>query len=137
MIFGSFYTLKNRINFLKITKIDISKKAIFDPKIDPPLGLKTEKIVSLISDAGTPAISDPGRILINECIKKDINVYPCPGPSAVSAAISISRFYDQYYFYGFFPEKKGKINKDFMTSFVFNQIASISKWGSLMTRTSS
>ena len=74
--------------------------------------LKTDKIVSLISDAGTPAISDPGRILINECIKKDINVYPCPGPSAVSAAISISGFYDQYYFYGFFPEKKGEINKD-------------------------
>ena len=74
--------------------------------------LKTEKIVSLISDAGTPAISDPGRILINECIKKNINVYPCPGPSAVSAAISISGFYDQYYFYGFFPEKKGEINKD-------------------------
>ena len=74
--------------------------------------LKTEKIVSLISDAGTPAISDPGRILINECIKKDINIYPCPGPSAVSAAISISGFYDQYYFYGFFPEKKGKIHKD-------------------------
>ena len=74
--------------------------------------LKTEKIVSLISDAGTPTISDPGRILINECIKKDINVYPCPGPSAVSAAISISGFYDQYYFYGFFPEKKGEINED-------------------------
>jgi len=74
--------------------------------------LKTDKIVSLISDAGTPAISDPGRILINECVKKDINIYPCPGPSAVSAAISISGFYDQYYFYGFFPEKKGEINKD-------------------------
>ncbi len=74
--------------------------------------LKKKKIVSLISDAGTPTISDPGRILINECIKKDINVYPCPGPSAVSAAISISGFYDQYYFYGFFPEKKGEINKD-------------------------
>ena len=74
--------------------------------------LKSDKIVSLISDAGTPAISDPGRILINECIKKDINIYPCPGPSAVSAAISISGFYDQYYFYGFFPEKKGEIHKD-------------------------
>ena len=74
--------------------------------------LKSDKIVSLISDAGTPAISDPGRILINECVKKEINVYPCPGPSAVSAAISISGFYDQYYFYGFFPEKKGEIHKD-------------------------
>jgi len=74
--------------------------------------LKKEKIVSLISDAGTPTISDPGRILINECIKNEINVYPSPGPSAVSAAISISGFSDQYYFYGFFPEKKGKIHKD-------------------------
>tara|TARA_B100001964_G_scaffold220501_1_gene263613 strand:+ start:55 stop:918 length:864 start_codon:yes stop_codon:yes gene_type:complete len=74
--------------------------------------LKTGKIVSLISDAGTPAISDPGRILINECAKKEINVYPCPGPSAVSAAVSISGFSDKYYFYGFFPEKKGEINKD-------------------------
>ena len=74
--------------------------------------LKTGKIVSLISDAGTPAISDPGRILVNECVKNEINVYPCPGPSAVSAAVSISGFSDQYYFYGFFPEKKAEIHKD-------------------------
>ena len=74
--------------------------------------LKTGKIVSLISDAGTPAISDPGRILVNECVKNEINVYPCPGPSAVSAAVSISGFSDQYYFYGFFPEKKVEILKD-------------------------
>ena len=74
--------------------------------------LKKEKIVSLVSDAGTPSISDPGRILINECVKNKINIYPSPGASAVSAAISISGFSDQYYFYGFFPEKKGKILKD-------------------------
>ena len=74
--------------------------------------LKTGKIVSLISDAGTPAISDPGRILVNECVKNEINVYSCPGPSAVSAAVSISGFSDQYYFYGFFPEKKAEIHKD-------------------------
>ena len=74
--------------------------------------LKTGKIVSLISDAGTPAISDPGKILINECVKNEINVYPCPGPSAVCAAVSISGFSDQYYFYGFFPEKNEKIHKD-------------------------
>ena len=74
--------------------------------------LKIGKIVSLISDAGTPAISDPGRILVNECVKNEINVYSCPGPSAVSAAVSISGFSDQYYFYGFFPEKKAEIHKD-------------------------
>ena len=68
--------------------------------------LKSEKIISLISDAGTPTISDPGRILINECTKNKINVYPIPGPSAVSAAVSISGFSEKYFFYGFFPQKK-------------------------------
>ena len=68
--------------------------------------LKTEKIVSVISDAGTPTISDPGRIIINECIKNKINIYPIPGASAVSAAVSISGFSEKYFFYGFFPQKK-------------------------------
>ena len=66
--------------------------------------LKSNKIVSLISDAGTPTISDPGNILIKECIKNEINISPIPGPSASSAAFSISGFSDKYYFYGFFPE---------------------------------
>ncbi len=68
--------------------------------------LKTKKIVSLISDAGTPSISDPGKILINECLKNKINIFPIPGPSAVSAAVSISGFSEKYFFYGFFPSKK-------------------------------
>ena len=67
--------------------------------------LDSKKIVSMISDAGTPGISDPGAIIVNECIKHNINVYPIPGPSAVSAAISISGFSEKYYFYGFFPQK--------------------------------
>ena len=71
--------------------------------------LKSDKIVSLISDAGTPAISDPGRILIQECVKKNINIYPIPGASAVSSAISISGFSDKYFFIGFLPEKKGEL----------------------------
>ena len=74
--------------------------------------LKSEKIVSLISDAGTPAISDPGRIIINECIKNKINIYPIPGPSAVSTAVSISGFSEKYFFYGFFPNKKKDLNND-------------------------
>ena len=74
--------------------------------------LKSEKIVSLISDAGTPAISDPGRIIINECIKNKINIYPIPGPSAVSTAVSISGFSEKYFFYGFFPSKKKDLNND-------------------------
>ena len=67
--------------------------------------------MSLISDAGTPGISDPGAILVNECFKQKINVIPLPGPSAVTTAMSISGFKDKYLFYGFFPEKE-KIIKD-------------------------
>jgi len=75
--------------------------------------LSSKKIVSIISDAGTPAISDPGAIIINECIKNNIDVYPIPGASAVSAAVSISGFSEKYYFYGFFPEKNKNLKEDF------------------------
>jgi 16S rRNA (cytidine1402-2'-O)-methyltransferase len=75
--------------------------------------LKSDCVVSLISDAGTPSVSDPGAILINECIKNNINVFPIPGASAVSTAVSISGFREKYFFYGFFPEKKNKLKEDF------------------------
>ena len=68
--------------------------------------LKSGKIISLISDAGTPSISDPGSILVNECIKNEIRIFPIPGPSAVTTAISISGFSDKFLFYGFLPDKK-------------------------------
>ena len=74
--------------------------------------LKDSKIISLISDAGTPSISDPGSILVNECINNNIKIYPIPGPSAVSTAVSISGFSDRYFFYGFFPEKKQKLTRE-------------------------
>ena len=68
--------------------------------------LKSGKIISLISDAGTPGISDPGSVLVNECINNEIRIFPIPRPSAVAAAVSISGFSDKFLFYGFFPEKK-------------------------------
>ena len=68
--------------------------------------LRNDKIVSLISDAGTPGISDPGAILIRQCVEERIDIYPLPGPSAVSTAVSISGFSEKYFFYGFFPNKK-------------------------------
>ncbi len=74
--------------------------------------LKDGKIVSIISDAGTPCISDPGTILINECLKKSIDVIPLPGPSAVTTAVSISGFNEKYLFYGFFPEKEKLIKNE-------------------------
>ena len=75
--------------------------------------LKSDCIVSLISDAGTPSISDPGAILVNECFINKIDVFPIPGASAVSSAVSISGFSEKYFFYGFFPEKKNKLKEDF------------------------
>ena len=79
--------------------------------------LKSGETISLISDAGTPSISDPGAILVNECIKNNIKIIPIPGPSAVAAAISISGFSEKFIFYGFLPEKKQAIAN------VFNQIS--------------
>ena len=70
------------------------------------------KIVSLISDAGTPTISDPGKILVKECISNDIPVTPIPGASSVITALSISGFSDKFIFYGFLEEKKNKLNKE-------------------------
>jgi len=75
--------------------------------------LKLNCVVSLISDAGTPSVSDPGAILINECVTNNINVFPISGASAVSTAVSISGFSEKYFFYGFFPEKKNKLKEDF------------------------
>ena len=73
--------------------------------------LNEGKILSLISDAGTPTISDPGRLLIQKCIEKGINIAPIPGASAVTAAMSISGFKDQFFFYGFLPKTENELEK--------------------------
>ena len=74
--------------------------------------LKSGKIISLISDAGTPTISDPGSLLVNECINNEIRVSPIPGPSAAAVAVSISGFSDKFLFCGFFPDKKQQLSKE-------------------------
>ncbi|MDC3165245.1 16S rRNA (cytidine(1402)-2'-O)-methyltransferase [Candidatus Pelagibacter sp.] len=71
--------------------------------------LKSGKIISLISDAGTPGISDPGSILVNECINNEIKIFPIPGPTAIAAAISVSGFSDKFLFCGFFSDKKKQL----------------------------
>ena len=63
--------------------------------------IKQGKILSLISDAGTPLLSDPGRLLVNHCIENKIKVVPIPGASSIIASMSISGFRDQFLFYGF------------------------------------
>ena len=70
------------------------------------------KIISLISDAGTPTISDPGKLLVQECISNDIPITPIPGASSVITSLSISGFSDKFIFFGFLEEKKNKLIKE-------------------------
>ncbi len=74
--------------------------------------LMNGKIISLISDAGTPVISDPGKILVKECISNDIPITPIPGASSVITSLSISGFSDKFIFFGFLEEKKNKLIKE-------------------------
>ena len=73
--------------------------------------LNEGKILSLITDAGTPVLSDPGNMIINECIKNDLKIFTVPGPSAVSAAVSLSGFGDKFLFYGFLPKTENELIK--------------------------
>ena len=104
-------------NLLK--KYEIKSKLISNHKFNEKKNLfkilellKNGSIISMISDAGTPSISDPGTILINDCIKNDIKVYSIPGPSSVTSAISISGFSEKFFFYGFLPEKRKILEED-------------------------
>ena len=108
-----------RTSKILLDKYDIKSKLISNHKFNERKNLskiteilKQDCMVSLISDAGTPAISDPGAILINECINNKINIYPIPGASAVSSAVSVSGFNEKYFFYGFFPEKNIQQKED-------------------------
>ncbi len=68
---------------------------------------------ALISDAGTPCISDPGSILVNECIKNNIRVISVPGASSITHSLVLSGYdINTFYFHGFLPSKKGR-NKTF------------------------
>lgn len=69
------------------------------------------KILSLISDAGTPLLSDPGRILVNFCIENEIKIIPIPGVSSITTAMSVSGFKDQFLFYGFLPKTENELKK--------------------------
>jgi 16S rRNA (cytidine1402-2'-O)-methyltransferase len=71
--------------------------------------LKSGENMALISDAGTPAISDPGYLLIRECVKEEIEFSVIPGPAAFVSALLLSGFPAEKFIYeGFIPHKKGR-----------------------------
>ena len=109
-----------RISKNLLNKFDIKSKLISNHKFNEKKNLsyiidllKKDHLISLISDAGTPGISDPGSVLVRECVKENVNVFPLPGPSSVTTAVSISGFSEKYLFYGFFPEKEKRLKEDF------------------------
>ena len=98
----SYFKIKNKLlPYHKFNERKVSSKIIDS--------IKNNNVVSLISDAGTPVISDPGTILVNKCINENLNVYPIPGSSAVTSAVSVSGFSDQYLFYGFLTKKENEL----------------------------
>ncbi len=101
------------LNHLKIKKKLISYHKFNEKKkiLEIIQHINQGKILSLISDAGTPLLSDPGKLLLNECIKNNINVFPIPGASSIITAMSISGFNDKFLFYGFLPKKEKELNE--------------------------
>ena len=114
------------LNHLKIKKKLISYHKFNERKqINSVIEhLKQGKILSLISDAGTPLLSDPGQILLKECIKKGIKVVPIPGASSITSAMSVSGFKDKFLFYGFLPKTENELEKvlETLSNYEFSQI---------------
>ena len=100
----SFFKIKNKL----VPYHKFNEKKVTSVIID---SIKENKIVSLISDAGTPTISDPGMILVKKCIEKNLFVCPIPGASSVTSAISVSGFSDKYLFYGFLTKKENELER--------------------------
>ncbi len=101
------------LNHLKIKKKLISYHKFNEKKeLEKIIKYLNEgKILSLISDAGTPSLSDPGRLLIETCVGRNIKVVPIPGVSSITASMSVSGFKDQFLFYGFLPKTEKELEK--------------------------
>ena len=116
-----------RVSKVLLEKFEIKSNLISNHKFNEKKNLpkiiellKNGSIISLISDAGTPNISDPGKILVNECIKNNLDIIPVPGASSVLSAVSMSGFSEKFFFYGFFPEKKKILEEDFKNLSLLN-----------------
>lgn len=82
--------------------------------------LSTGKSVALITDAGTPAISDPGAILVQQAREQGYDITPIPGANAAICALSAAGFTDRHFlFYGFLPQKSGLRQRELTTLAAF------------------
>ena len=100
----NFYNIKKKlVSFHMFNERKKINKIIED--------IEHNKVISLVSDAGTPALSDPGKYLISRCHELKIKIIPVPGASAILSAASVSGFSDNFYFCGFFPKKQNEIEK--------------------------
>ena len=99
------------LNHLKIKKKLISYHKFNEKKqINSVIEhINKGKILSIISDAGTPLLSDPGKLLLNECLKRQFKIVPIPGVSSITTAMSVSGYDDKFLFYGFLPKKEGEL----------------------------
>ena len=125
LTFRAELTLK-AVNLIAVEDTRTSRKLLENYNINTPLiayhenneinqarklvdKLKNGDSIAIISDAGTPGISDPGYRIVNLASKEKIEVIAIPGPSAVTAALSVSGIpTDHFYFEGFLPPKKGR-----------------------------
>ena len=114
------------LNHLNIKKKLISYHKFNEKKQIPNIieYINQGKILSLISDAGTPMLSDPGKHLINECLKNKIKITPIPGVSSVTASISVAGFEDKFLFYGFLPKRDKEIEKVLtkLSNLIYSQV---------------
>ena len=102
------------LDHIKIKKKCYSFHEHNEDKVIPDIliNLKNNINISILSDAGTPAISDPGYKLIQKCIKEDINFTLIPGPTAVISSLIMSGLpTNKFTFNGFFPRKKNEKDK--------------------------
>ena len=101
----NFYNIKNKLISFHKSNEKKNCNEIFDD-------ITNGKSISLISDAGTPLISDPGEFLVKSARNLGVKVIPVPGPSATIAAISVSGFDTKFFFYGFLSKKNNERAKE-------------------------
>jgi len=124
--FRALYVLKNadyiaaedtRVTGVLLKEFDIQTRQISyfaqveSKKLDEMIAkLKEGNTIALVSDAGTPCISDPGNMLVSRCVEEGIEVRSIPGASSLVHSLVNSGFdYGRFYFQGFLPQKKGRM----------------------------